>query len=60
MLQATAGTRSAIRPPPGAPWKRALDLAEPDSTLSAFLIHPVPALLERYARHSTQTRGPDL
>jgi LuxR family maltose regulon positive regulatory protein len=29
---------------------RALDLAEPDRTLAAFLIYPAPRLLERHAR----------
>jgi LuxR family transcriptional regulator, maltose regulon positive regulatory protein len=54
VLEATA--RNALGDPAaaGRALERALDLAEPDSTLSAFLIHPVPALLERYARHSTR------
>jgi len=54
MLEATA--RNALGDPAaaGRALERALDLAEPDSTLSAFLIHPVPALLERYARYSTR------
>ena len=54
MLEATA--RNALGDPAaaGRALERALDLAEPDRTLSAFLIHPVPALLERYARHSTR------
>jgi LuxR family maltose regulon positive regulatory protein len=54
MLEATA--RDALGDPAaaGRALERALDLAEPDCTLSAFLIHPVPALLERYARHSTR------
>jgi LuxR family maltose regulon positive regulatory protein len=54
MLEATA--RNALGDPAaaGRALERALDLAEPDSTLSAFLIHPVPALLEHYARHSTR------
>ncbi len=30
--------------------ERALDIAEPDRMLFPFLIHPVPALLERHAR----------
>src|SRR4029077_4592078 len=30
--------------------ERALDLAEPVGTLSAFLLHPAPGLLERHAR----------
>jgi LuxR family maltose regulon positive regulatory protein len=33
--------------------ERALDLAEPDGVLSSFLLHPVPGLLERHARHRT-------
>jgi len=54
MVEATA--RDALGDAAGArrALERALDLAEPDSTLSAFLIHPAPALLERYARHSTR------
>ena len=54
MLEAAA--RDALGDPAaaGRALERALDLAEPDSTLSAFLIHPVPALLERHARHSTR------
>jgi len=54
MLEATA--RDALGDPAaaGRALEHALDLAEPDGTLSAFLIHPVPALLERHARHSTR------
>ena len=33
--------------------ERALDLAEPDGALAPFLLHPVPGLLERHARHRT-------
>ena len=33
--------------------ERALDLAEPEGALLWFLLHPVPALLERQARHRT-------
>lgn len=33
--------------------ERALDLAEPDGALLWFLVHPVPDLLERHARHRT-------
>jgi LuxR family maltose regulon positive regulatory protein len=33
--------------------ERALDLAEPDGVLTAFLLHPVPGLLERQARQRT-------
>src|SRR5262245_279776 len=33
--------------------ERALDLAEPDGALFWFLLHPVPGLLRRHARHRT-------
>jgi hypothetical protein len=33
--------------------ERALDLAEPAGALAPFLLHPVPGLLERHARHRT-------
>jgi LuxR family maltose regulon positive regulatory protein len=33
--------------------ERALDCAEPDGALLWFLLHPVPGLLERHARHRT-------
>ncbi len=33
--------------------ERALDLAEPDGALLAFLMHPAPGLLERHARQRT-------
>ncbi len=33
--------------------ERALDVAEPDGVLSSFLLHPVPGMLERLARHRT-------
>ena len=33
--------------------ERALDLAEPEGTLSSFLLYPAPVLLERHARHGT-------
>jgi LuxR family maltose regulon positive regulatory protein len=33
--------------------ERALDLTEPDGVLLWFLLHPVPGLLERHARHRT-------
>jgi LuxR family transcriptional regulator, maltose regulon positive regulatory protein len=33
--------------------ERALDLAEPDGVLWWFVLHPVPGLLERHARHGT-------
>ena len=37
----------------GQALERALDLAEPDGALLWFLLHPVPGLLERQARHGT-------
>jgi LuxR family maltose regulon positive regulatory protein len=37
----------------GRALERALDLAEPDGALGAFLLHPAPGLLERHARHRT-------
>jgi LuxR family maltose regulon positive regulatory protein len=33
--------------------ERALDVAEPDGVLTMFLLHPVPGLLQRHARHRT-------
>jgi len=33
--------------------ERALDLAEPNGTVMAFLLHPAPGLLERPARQRT-------
>jgi LuxR family maltose regulon positive regulatory protein len=50
MLEATA--RDALGDPDaaGRALERALDLAEPDGILSAFLLHPAPGLLERHAR----------
>jgi LuxR family maltose regulon positive regulatory protein len=54
MLEATA--RDAVGDPAavGPAVERALELAEPDSTPSAFLLYPVPGLLERHARHGTR------
>ena len=54
MLEATA--RDALGDPAaaGRAVERALDLAEPDGALSAFLLSPAPGLLERHARHSTR------
>jgi LuxR family transcriptional regulator, maltose regulon positive regulatory protein len=50
MLEATA--RDALSDPAAArrSVERALDLAEPDRTLSAFLLYSAPGLLERHAR----------
>jgi len=33
--------------------ERALDVAEPNGVVTAFLLHPAPGLLERHARHPT-------
>jgi LuxR family transcriptional regulator, maltose regulon positive regulatory protein len=54
VLEATA--RDALGDPAAADRAlgRALNLVEPDRTLSAFLLHPVPALLEHHARQSTR------
>ena len=54
MLEATA--RDALGDPAaaGRALERALDLAEPDGTLSAFLLHPAPGLIERHAQDSTR------
>jgi len=53
LLEASA--RDALGEPDaaGRAVERALDLAEPDGALLVFLQHPVPALLERQARHRT-------
>jgi len=50
MLEAI--TRDALGDPGAArrALERALDLAEPEGALLAFLIHPAPGLLERHAR----------
>jgi LuxR family transcriptional regulator, maltose regulon positive regulatory protein len=37
----------------GRALERALDRAEPDGALLAFLVHPTPGLLERHTRHRT-------
>jgi len=54
MLEATA--RDALGDPAaaGRAVERALDLAEPDGALSAFLLSPAPSLLKRHARYSTR------
>src|SRR5260370_1299806 len=51
LLEAIA--RDALGDPAaaGRAVERALDLAEPDGALGAFLLHPAPGLLERHARH---------
>ena len=53
LLEAIA--RDALGDPDtaGRALERALDLAEPDSLLHPFLLHPAPGLLERQARRRT-------
>ena len=53
LLEAIA--RDALGDPAaaGRALERALDIAEPDGTLMAFLLHPAPGLLERHARQRT-------
>jgi len=48
-------TRDALGDPAaaGRALERALDLAEPDSMLTVFLLHPAPGLLQRQARQRT-------
>ena len=54
MLEAIA--RDALGGEAGADraLEHALDQAEPDGVLLPFLLHPVPDLLERQARHRTE------
>jgi LuxR family maltose regulon positive regulatory protein len=53
LLEAIA--RDALGDPAtaGPALERALDVAEPEGTLLAFLLHPAPRLLERHTRHPT-------
>jgi len=53
LLEAIA--RDALGDPAaaGRALERALDVAEPEGMLIMFLLHPVPGLLERHARHGT-------
>jgi LuxR family maltose regulon positive regulatory protein len=56
MLEAIA--RDALGDPAAAERavERALDLAEPDTVLAAFMLYPAPGLLERHAqRHATHS-----
>ena len=54
-LQLEAMARDALGDPAaaGRALERALDLAEPNHQLIAFLLDPAPGLLERHARHRT-------
>jgi LuxR family maltose regulon positive regulatory protein len=53
LLEAIA--RNALGDPAaaGRALEHALDLAEPDGTVFAFVLHPAPELLERHVRHRT-------
>ena len=53
LLEAIA--RDALGDPgaAGCALERALDLAEPDGAVFAFLLNPAPELLERHTRHRT-------
>ena len=53
MLEAIAKDALGDQVAAGRALERALDLAEPDGALLWFLLHPVPDLLERHARHRT-------
>jgi LuxR family transcriptional regulator, maltose regulon positive regulatory protein len=53
LLEASARDALGDRGAASRALERALDLAEPDGALLWFLLHPVPALLERQARHRT-------
>jgi LuxR family maltose regulon positive regulatory protein len=53
LLEASARDALGDQDAAGRALERALDLAEPDGALLWFLLHPVPALLERQARHRT-------
>jgi LuxR family maltose regulon positive regulatory protein len=53
LLEASARDALGERETAGRALERALDLAEPDSLLFPFLLHPVPGLLERHARQRT-------
>ena len=54
MLEAMARNTLGDRGAAGRAVERALDLAEPDGTPSAFLIQPAPDPLERHARECTK------
>jgi LuxR family transcriptional regulator, maltose regulon positive regulatory protein len=53
LLEASARDALGEREAAGRALERGLDLAEPDGLLFPFLLHPVPELLERQARHRT-------
>jgi LuxR family transcriptional regulator, maltose regulon positive regulatory protein len=53
LLEAIARDALGDEDAAGLALERALDRAEPDGTLLAFLIHPAPGLLESHTRHHT-------
>jgi LuxR family maltose regulon positive regulatory protein len=53
LLEAIARDALGDQAAAGRALEHALDLAEPDGVLTMFLLHPVPGLLERHARHRT-------
>jgi LuxR family maltose regulon positive regulatory protein len=53
LLEASARDALGDQEAAGRALERGLDLAEPDGLLFPFLLHPVPALLERHARQRT-------
>jgi LuxR family transcriptional regulator, maltose regulon positive regulatory protein len=53
LLEAIARDALGEQDAGGRALEHALDLVEPDGALSLFLLHPVPGLLERHARHGT-------
>jgi len=53
LLEAIAQDALGDQDAAGRALERALDRAEPDGALLAFLVHPVPGLLERHTRHRT-------
>jgi len=53
LLEAIARDALGDEDAAGRALERALDCAEPDGALLWFLLHPVPGLLQRHARHRT-------
>ena len=53
LLEAIARDALGDQATAGQALERALDLAEPDGAVFAFLVHPAPELLSRHAGHGT-------
>ena len=53
VLEAAAREALGEQAAAGTALERALDLAEPDGAVLAFLMYPAPGLLDRHARHHT-------